>query len=224
VRKLSGLMLTLLLALVLTACGNDGDDDNEPTSAPVQPTQAATATVEPTIASPAATPMVIASPRVASPVAGTPVAVGSPVVVATPVAAASPVASPIASPEADVAVIPVAVNAEATEASTKVLTGTVSLPGTPNQDFVIADDGCVGLGAYSAVRSGQQVVVRDQSGAIIGVSELAASGSAVVCSWEFSVEVPESAYYAVSIPMVTERVFGADEVASSNGQIDLELP
>jgi hypothetical protein len=106
----------------------------------------------------------------------------------------------------------------------QTLSGTVSLPGTINERFVIADDGCVGLGRYAGVQAGQQVVVRNEIGGIVGVAELEATGSAVVCTWTFEVEVAESSYYTVSIPMLSERVFSADDVTDSSGQIELLLP
>ena len=110
------------------------------------------------------------------------------------------------------------------DAGMQAIDGTVSLPGTLNQDFVIAYDGCVGLGAYVGVQAGQQVVIEDGTGAIIGVAELAATGSRVVCAWTFTAAVPAADYYVVSLPLVAEHVYAGDEVARAGGRIDLELP
>lgn len=209
----------LLLALVLTACGGD-DDEAEPTTTLVDPAATTAVTEDAAIATPdddLATPATIATPEVS----GSPVA--TPIVAGTPVLAASPAAG--ATPDSGMAV-PVGLSDDESDdgAGMQTLSGTVSLPGTINDRFVIADDGCVGLGRYAGVQAGQQVVVRDEAGSIVGVTELEPTGSAVVCGWTFEVEVPESSYFAVSIPMVSERVFSEDEVANSEGQIELLLP
>jgi len=221
------MLLMALLVSLLAACGG-GDDDDEPTAAPTQqaPATEAEPAVTPTIVAPSATP---ANPGLATPaVPGTPVAspVASPVIGGTPVMVASPVASPAAaaSPGAGSANVPVVAANETGAGETQVIAGTVSLPGTANQQFVIADDGCVGLGKYAGVQAGQQVVIEDEAGAIIGVAELAATGSAVVCAWTFEAEVPVSAYYTISLPMIAEHVYTGDEVAGRNGQIELTLP
>jgi hypothetical protein len=178
---------------------------------------------EPTI--PAAT---VPSTPVASPAAATPVGNGS-TPVATPV---QPVATrSIATPAASRAISPDATPAGVTavpetdgDAGTQTLTGTVLLPGTANERFVISNDGCIGLGDYAGLQAGQQVIVRNENGSVIGTANLAATGSAVVCSWTFEIEVPVSAYYEVSIPMRAEQVYAASEVTASNGQIELTLP
>jgi len=234
VRKLPALLSIIVLALLLVACGSD-DEESAPTAAPVVPTQAAAET-EPAIATsestsdagPATPGSLIASPFVsatpiASPVAGgTPIAVASPVVGATPVVVASPVTSGTSGAGFDAMAVPGAAGNPVP--GVQALYGTVTLPGTINEGFVIADDGCVGLGRYAGVEAGQQVIVRDGQGNIIGVTELAATESSVVCSWTFEAEVPESGYYAVSIPTVGERVYAGEDVAASDGRIELELP
>jgi len=221
VRKLSGLALMLLMAVVLTACGGD-DDDDEPTTAPVEPTPTTAVTEDAATATPddsQATPAMIGTPAVS----GTPDVAATPVTAATPIAAGSPVSD--ATPGAGTAgpaVVPEGTSDE--PGAMQALSGTVSLPGTINEAFVIGDDGCVGLGEYAGVQAGQQVVVRDEAGAIVGVSELAATGSAVVCTWTFDVEIPESGFYEVSVPLIAEQVYTQDEIVSSNGQIELMLP
>lgn len=213
-RKLPALLSIIVLALLLVACSSD-DDDREPTAPPIDPTRPATATETATVASVStavtglatpATPGIVATP-IASPVVG-----GTPI--ASPVTNGTPGAGAIAAPD----------GAGTPAAGMQALGGTVSLPGTINEGFVIADDGCVGLGRYAGLEAGQQVIVRDGQGAIIGVTELAATESAVVCSWTFAADVPESDYYAVSIPTVGERVYAGEDVAASDGQIELELP
>jgi len=213
VRKIPALLSMIVLALLLVACGSD-DDESEPTTAPLAPTLPAEAaeTAPATIAS---------TPESSLATPGTPIA--SPVVIATPVASPGTVASPVVdgTPAAGMA-MPSAGSASA--AGMQALRGTVSLPGTINEGFVIADDGCVGLGRYAGVQAGQQVIVRDGMGNVIGVTALAATESSVVCGWTFTTEVPESDYYAVSIPMVGERVYAGDDVTANDGQIELTLP
>ncbi len=215
-RKLPALLSMITLALLLVACGSD-DEDSDPTAAPVEitgtavTTETAPATMESTpvtgLATPG-TPIMVATPVASPAVRGTAVVIASPVTDGTPGAGAIAVPNGAGTPIA----------------GTQALSGTVSLPGTINEGFVIADDGCVGLGRYAGLEAGQQVIVRDGQGAIIGVTELAATQSAVVCSWTFTADVPESDYYAVSIPTVGERVYAGEDVAASDGQIELELP
>ena len=218
-RRVAGLVSLLALAVVLVACGGDSSED-EPTVVPTvadMPTTAAIATapadtgVSPAAASPATDASPTASPAstpvaspVASPLLGTPVA--SPV--------ASPFASPVASP---VMATPVA-------RTVWQLEGTVFLPGSPNEHFVIGDDGCVGLGDYAGVSAGQQVVVRDSSGTIMGLTTLADGGSANECIWTFAVEVPVSDFYTVSLPLIYERAYSDADLAVMDGRLQITLP
>lgn len=218
--KIRALLPIVALALLLAACGSD--DESDPTVAPERPTQVAeqTATGPATLSAtpelPAATPE--ASPATAATPLASPVGIGSPIAAASPVVGGTPGAGPSAN------AIALPVGAGTPASGRQVLSGTVSLPGTINEGFVIADDGCVGLGRYTGVEPGQQVIVRDGQGDIIGVTELAATDSAVVCRWTFAADVPASDYYAVSIPSVAEHVYTGDEVSASGGRIELELP
>lgn len=214
VRTFFALLSIVAIVLLLVACGSD-DEASDPTVAPVEPTDAIEAT-EPATST-------VSTPESGLATPGTPVAspFASPAGAGTPMAIASPVTS--GTPGGGVgAVVPGGAGTPVT--GIQALRGTVSLPGSINEAFVIADDGCVGLGRYAGLEAGQQVIVRDGEGAIIGVTELAATGSAVVCSWTFAADVPESGYYAVSIPTVGERVYADEDVTASDGRIDLELP
>ena len=202
-RRVGGLLALVLLAGVLVACGGESNDDESTVvstvTAETEVTETATTSVAPTVAPRAATP-------VASPVA----------VVASPMASpqATPVGSPIASPVAVVV----------TPRTSWMLEGTVMLPGTENQNFVLGGDGCVGLGDYAGVGVGQQVVVKDATGAIIGLTTLEASGSSSQCVWTFTVDVPVSDFYTVSLPLKFERSYSDADLAVIDGRVQITLP
>lgn len=236
------MILMVFLALVVAvACGDD-DEDGEPTveateeivateeaeeTATVEATIEEEATEEPVVGTDDGTPVSVATPdAVATPgAAGSPAGVASPSVVATPeatpvgdatptsddAAAASDVATPMAATPATAAIGSVA------------LAGQVVLPGTVNETFVMAEDGCVGLNGYADMRAGRQLVVRDQTGTIVGVTTLQAVDSTDTCAWDFSLEVPESTFYAVSIPMVVEHILTSDDVEQNEGEITIPL-
>jgi hypothetical protein len=213
-----GLGVVTVLAMLLVACGGDSGDD-EPTVTTESTTEVVATIAEPTTAAPTEPSTPAASPAAATPVDSGSTPVATPVMpVATP-DNATPVASPVTDP-AGMAAVPDSNDA----AATQVLTGTVLLPGTANERFVIGDDGCIGLGEYAGLQAGQQVIVRNENGTVIGTANLAATGSAVICSWTFELEVPVSDYYEVSIPMRAEQVYAAGDVAASNGQVELTLP
>lgn len=171
------------------------------------------------VASPEASPMAALLPETnarmnaatqgvaASPVSSTPAAVA---VVPPAGASASPGASPIASPEAS-------------PAASVMLTGRVELEGAENTAWTITGKGCVGLGSNADLGVGHQVVIRDEAGVIIGVTALEASDEPDACVWTFAIAVPDSDYYAVSIPMRTELVFSHDEIDTNGGEITIIL-
>lgn len=241
-RKLAGLAVMILVALLLAACGNDDDGEatEVATTAVETATEAATeeatgtAAVEETAAietvaaaaesSPAASavPIRMATPAAEPPAASTP-AMATPVV--TSPAAASPApASPVAaSPVAATpAVMPLvaATDPAATPVAAEIaLSGTVELAGTANEAWVMTDVGCVGLGARADLKAGRQLVVRDATGTIVGVTTLEASDETDTCAWTFSLTVPASAFYEVSVPMAVEHVFTRQEVEQRGGEI-----
>lgn len=256
-RKLSGMLLMMLFALVLAACGGE-DEETDPLEDATEPA-AIMETVEPEpteevteeeVATPeemtaedeAATPDEMAVDEDATPtsavvpmdeatgatpnVVSTPVSAATPVVdaaapdmVATPVVDASPEATPLGA-----ALTPPtpADGAEDGEPTTIIpLSGRVVLRGSENEAYIRANDGCIGLGQHSDMRVGRQVVVRDESGTIVGVTTLEAAETEG-CAWSFSLEVPESEFYSVAVPMKTEMVFTQEDVSEGNG--DLEVP
>jgi hypothetical protein len=222
------MMCIVLLATLLAACGGDEDVDpvDDETIAPATEISDSTGTeaaddledaTESGVTSSstpenAGTPFVIASP------AASPVAIdGSTVASASPAMASSPavLASPAATPQAQ----------DATPVGNDMLgvSGTVILPGDVNEAYVLTDTGCVGLGAYSDIRTGRQLVVRDESATIIGVTTLEASDVTDSCQWTFALDVAQSEYYVVSIPMVFEYIVTADDLNEQGGEISLPL-
>jgi hypothetical protein len=256
------MLLMILMALLLAACGGNGDEDAQPVGqtddqaveATIEPTATALAEEEeeestpvaamasPGVGAAGATPDAFASP--VSPAAGgfaSPVAAASPVGMASPVAAspeaiaamagATPMtmASPVAStPAASNVVVPPVSGDDATPASspaaTITLNGEIELSGNENQAYVLSNSGCVGLGSNADLQEGRQLVVRNESGMIIGVTTLEAAERTDVCAWAFSVNVAESEFYAVSIPMRMELVFTHDDIAETNGDVTIILP
>ena len=272
-RKLSGTMLMILMALVLVACGGGEDEEDDPVAVVDAPTVeeeteptatelavdaegtpddaiviatpgaegSPTSAVVPANATPVlgASPIPIATPAVggsaepiASPVVGgfpvlgvTPGVIASPGITASPAGMASPVA---ATPAGGTVIVLPDSAGEATPAddaaATTTLTGRVELAGNVNEAYVLTDAGCVGLGNNADLREGRQVVVRSETGTIVGVTTLAAADAGDECAWTFSVEVPESEFYAVSIPMTTELVFTQNEIDENDGEITILLP
>lgn len=179
------------------------------TPAPVVINEPATPEV---IGSPAATPMMVPDTEQATPVA-------------TPQIDASPMASPEIEPDAGLAIMPPAGEPVPTEESRIFeMKGFVVLEGQENEAYVVTEEGCVGLGEYADLQAGRQVVVRNEDGTIISVAQLDTSDERDGCAWEFVVQVPESNFYSVSVPMMFEQVFPKGQVNENGGEVTVELP
>jgi hypothetical protein len=225
--------MMILLTLLVAACGGD-DDNNDATETATTGagvvTEASTdeavetATTEVTVASAAESSPIstVFAEAGASPAATPASVIATPAAIASPVTAASPAAAtPETGSAAVVAAAAVGDDPGATPgaATDLTLSGRVVLPGGANEAWVITDDGCVGLGTHGDMKAGRQLVVRDAEGAIIGVSMLEDSGETDTCAWTFALDVPESPFYAVSIPMVVEHIFTQQEVEQNNGAV-----
>jgi hypothetical protein len=254
VRKFSGFIVLLLLSVVLVACGAGDEEpeateaptevfESEPTSEVNADVRGTPLTATAPAASP--TSVIGASPEAA---AATP-AVGSPMDAATPDASpaatpipgvatgtsASPVASPIAtpvgggtpeaSPVADSGAGSMAPPVGAVQSPAMIeVSGQVVLNGVENESYIVTDVGCVGLGQHAILRDGRQVIVRDERGTIISVTELDGTTESEGCAWGFVVQVPESDFYSFSIPMVVEQVFPKAVVGENGGDVVIEVP
>lgn len=251
-RKLSGLIMLLLLSVVLVSCSVGEEDDPEPTEAPTEAPVSTTMDEEQEdtdVGIPGtpeldvvedATPdtAMAASPSVmdeATPIAAiatpaeemmaTPEGAAMPPLEATPIATPQVGATPEASPadEESGMVVPPVVEPTATPVMIE-MTGTIMLGGEENEAYVITDEGCVGLGQHEDLHDGRQVVIRNETGTIVSVTTLDAAADVEGCAWEFVASVPESDFYSVSIPMEFEQVFPKAQVAENDGEVVIELP
>jgi hypothetical protein len=195
------------------------------------------ADASPAAATPAVTDRATAIAAVSTPVVvvtdqATPDASPVPAITASPVATpqvntsqeATPEATPDNAASAPSLVVPVAADATETPVTMVKLSGMVVLNGVENETYILTDEGCVGLGQHNDLREGRQVVVRDETGTIVSVTELGASDENDRCTWDFVVQVPESTFYSVSIPMKFEHVFPNAQVSENGGEVVIELP
>lgn len=207
--RLFAVLSLFVLSAVLVACGSDdtADPTAEPTAtrSPVISTEVPGTPDEATVAptEPPATPITRSGPPLpGSEADATPI---SATASASPVSAGT-VSDP--SPVTDVQLVP-------TEAI-------IRLEGNEQVDYVITDEGCTGIGNWRVLQSGTQVVVRDASGTVVDIGELEASSSGDGCSWVANVDVPESGFFSISIPMVADHWFDAAEV--DTGTLDVTIP
>ena len=96
------------------------------------------------------------------------------------------------------------------EPETHSLAGKVAVEPTEGEMYqalqvarYIGEDGCVGIGGYSDVQEGAQVVVKDGEGAILAVSSLGAGRIVVpplACLFPFAVEgIPLRDFYSIEV-------------------------
>ena len=201
--RVIALLTLFVLSAILTACGNDNDAEGtaEPTATrqPVATIAAAddgTAEAEPAATRDTRTVAVMdASPTIVEVTAATPIPGESTVVAATP----------------------------ATEsAATNPVQATFILTGVEQQDFLVTDEGCVGLGDRRGLKPGAQVIVRDASGTVVDVSELQPGESGDGCSWVADLSVPDSEFVSISVPMIADVWFSQSDLGS--GMVEITLP
>ena len=246
-RKLSGLITLLLVSIVLVSCSVGEDDEPASTDAPTSPpvsTRISEPTADTDVGIPGTPAFEVAGEATPATADGTPAEemMATPEGATMPASIASPIASPVASPSASPVATPqVDASPEATPMAASgmivppapepteppmmiELKGTIVLNGNENEAYVLTDEGCIGLGTYEGLHGGRQVVVRDERGTIVSVTTLETVEDAGGCAWEFVASVPESEFYAISIPMEFEQVFPGAMVAESNGEVTIELP
>lgn len=197
------------LSAILVACGSEDEEDPTPEPTPtVEATTAATETeeaeeTEESTTSGVATPdeSGMAATPVDTAIVATP---GDNAVSATPVEAA-----------------PVATAVEPTVVMTPV-TASVEFTGAEQRDYMITEEGCVGIGEWSPLKTGAQVIVRDATGTVVDVAELETAEGTDGCSWTADLSVPDSEFVSISIPMVTEVWF--DQAEFEAGDVFITIP
>lgn len=207
--RVFAILSLVALTVFLAACGNE--DDNDPTPVPTQAVEATVAPTGTTEAEPTAestSSVAIATPM-ESTMGATPVAgeTGATPVASTP-SAMTPVMSDTTASPAPVVMTPV--------------TAAIEFTGAEQRDYMITDEGCVGIGEWSPLKAGAQVIVRDATGTVVDVSTLEADEGAGGCSWTAELSVPGSEFVSISIPMVTEVWFDQTELES--GEVSITIP
>lgn len=201
-KKSLALMFSMLLVVsVVTACGTERKSESTPTA---EPTRTAVTTLVSTPDESTSVPVPTVSAVAATPETAVQMQPTQPDVVA--VSAATPV-SDLAT---DVALTP--------------LSGALVFEGREHQDYVITENGCAGLGEWRMLKPGAQVVVRDANGTVVDVSQLESISTDSGCEWVFDIDAPANGFFSVTIPMVTEVWFHADDAEVQSGNIELIVP
>ena len=218
-RRFFAIFTLILVGGILAACGSEDEADPTPvpTQAAVDPT--ATTAADPTIA-----PTDEATEAAASPMASP---MASPV--ATPAIESTPVNESDSDSDTDsdtaVAAVPVGDSETTpTEVSMQDLNGTLTLEGREQVDFTLTEEGCVGVGEWRQLKPGAQVIVKDASGTVVDIAELEGESGGDTCSWSFAFSAPVGDYFSISIPMITEVWFAADDAWVESGMIELFVP
>lgn len=207
-RRLVVICSLVLIGGLLAACGSDEDaSPTATTSATTVPTDPPS--MEPTTSetSPGADDGTPTMSDAATPQAATPVSETAATPLVQPVGSATAVAK---QEEPAVDLVP--------------MSGTLTLDGREQQDYTATENGCVGLGDWRMLKPGTQVILRDATGTVVDIAELEAEDSADTCAWSFELEAPDTDFFSVSIPMVTEVWFAADDAAVQAGEIELTVP
>lgn len=203
------------LSAILVACGSEEEEDPTPEPTPtVEATTAATETEE-AEETEESTTIAVATPA-DSGMAATPVDSATPedsAVVATP-AESTVSATPVEAAPGATAVEPTVVMTP--------VTASVEFTGAEQRDYMITEEGCVGIGEWSPLKTGAQVIVRDATGTVVDVAELETAEGTDGCSWTADLSVPNSEFVSISIPMVTEVWF--DQADFEAGDVSITIP
>ncbi len=217
--------LLLVLSVVLAACGADDSADPTPeptaTRSPILPTELP-GTTEVAEASPTATEGATAtttSALVATPAVATPASGIQPVEAVTPTILTVTEATPSVAASTTVPASPVAASPVPENVSTPVAV-TLVLDGTEQVDYVITEEGCIGLGQWRSLKAGAQLVVRDANGTVVDVATLEAGDDG--CSWLADINAPGSEFVSISIPMVTEVWLTQADIET--GEVEITVP
>jgi hypothetical protein len=156
---------------------------------------------------------------IATPAVATPAVVIQPVEAVTPAIARVTEATPAVVASTPAQASPVAASPVSQEVSTPVAV-TLVLNGTEQVDYVITQEGCVGLGQWRSLKPGAQLVARDANGTVVDIATLEAGDSG--CSWTADITAPGSEFVSISIPPLTEVWFTQDDIEA--GEVEITLP
>lgn len=102
------------------------------------------------------------------------------------------------------------------------LTGTLTLT---SDDLAGSDDNCSGTGGFGDIQQGMDVVIRDETGAIIGTSRVGpGTRSGRHCEFGFEVvELPIAEFYTVEVGDRGDLTYSPEELSEMDWHIDLTL-
>ena len=83
---------------------------------------------------------------------------------------------------------------------------------------------CTGIGGYSNIHPGAEVMVLDGSGAIVGVGDLSrGDGTTVLCIFGFTVPVKQADFYTIEIARRAGPTYSHDELVADEWTVSLSL-
>jgi hypothetical protein len=104
------------------------------------------------------------------------------------------------------------------------INGTMELITTPDSIEDNDDGTCNGSGGYDDMSSGSAVIVKDQAGNIVGTTSLSTgSGGGFICKWTFQLDVPDTAFYQVSVGHRNPISYSREDLKNKKWTIDLSL-
>ena len=106
------------------------------------------------------------------------------------------------------------------------IVGSFELFGKEADDFAsLGPSGCTGIGGYSDIATGQQVIIRNQSGDIIATSQFEPdpTASSKDCRFVFVAEVPDATFYSFEIGRRGELAYSKQEMEDNDWRVEFAL-
>ena len=114
-----------------------------------------------------------------------------------------------------------------TEKLQNTITGHIQILGTPWHTLFVEQNQCVGMGGFSDLSDGASVTVKDESGKVIGVSPLLVgtvdSANDSICRMPFSVKVPKTNFYTISIGRRGEITQSYQQLVGKSWKIEFSI-
>lgn len=104
--------------------------------------------------------------------------------------------------------------------------GTFRLSGSDDEDFRSSGKyGCSGLGGYSDIELGKQIVITNEDSHILATAILLPHPDATnkECLFQFLADVPDAQYYSFKLGRRGEIVYSKSDLEASKWHVDLEL-